>query len=247
MIATAASEFLFNIFGIESVSEDFVKWIVYACLGSVFWRLIRLMNGWKGWRTSRKKEVIFWVVSLPMFFAIVSFASTLGPPRGGKFRAGVITVARVATPSVVGGTNELVRSGVTISGIGVPQKIDEKGVNFLVVAKVDNPGQPSTAWNWKVTAILDGGTRLPALIPSVTFPQPFTIDTIIGPYSCKMEDNLLQSLSVNPLPQGSSKIGWLMFHISGISELPIGSQIQISFENVFGRKTVIEHPWDPPN
>lgn len=248
MTVTAFGDFLSGIFGIDSLAEDLIKYLVYTALGAVFWRLIKMMNGWKGWKTSKRKEFAFWAVSLPAMFALVTFASGLGGARGGKFKAGVIAISQFLNPIPFLDTTNQVKA--TMPGISPSawSRMDAKGANFLAVLKVDNAGPPSTAWNWKGTVEIPGGTKLDAIIPAVSIGtniQP--LNTIIGPYTPKNENNLIELIGLHQLAQGDSKMGWLMFHVSGITEMPPKSIIRISFDNVFGRQTVIEHQWMPPS
>lgn len=244
MLASVLWEWISSIFGIDSLSEDLVKYLVYTGLGAIFYRLTKLMNGWKGWKTSRKKEVMFWATSLPMMFAIVSFAAGLGEAKGGKFKAGLIYAGSLGNPVLnIDPTNA---AQMTIPGIGGPKKMDEKGVNLFVILKIDNIGPPSTAWSWKARIVIPGGTEIAAAIPGVLISSNSTpIGTLIGPYFPKMEDNLVSSMALTQLAQGGSKIGWLLLHIGGITQIPENSRICISFQNVFGKETKIEHPWEP--
>jgi len=133
-----------------------------------------------------------------------------------------------------------------MSGIGVPDvKYDDKGVNMLLVAKVDNSGLPTVAWNWKISVLLPvGGSPIPATIPSVFIQSTEPLPTVMGPYYVKMEDQLIQAMAVNPLPTGAGKIGWLVFNVAGFNEMPNGAIVKLSFEDVFGRETTLEHKWE---
>lgn len=115
---------------------------------------------------------------------------------------------------------------------------------LLVIAKVDNAGPPSTAWDWKAHVELPGGAKMTAGIPAVSIlTNSLPIPTIIGEYQPRNENNLLQLLALTQLEQGGSKIGWLMIHLPDITELPTNSMIHISFANVFGRETKAAHFW----
>lgn len=61
-----------------------------------------------------------------------------------------------------------------------------------------------------------------------------------------MANNLPSELSSNPLGTGAAEVGWIPIHINGITDIQEGTHFIISFEDVYGRKTVIDHDWMPP-
>jgi hypothetical protein len=59
-----------------------------------------------------------------------------------------------------------------------------------------------------------------------------------------MEDQLIQALAVNPMPHGGGKIGWLVFNVAGFNEMPEGAVVILTFEDVFGNETKLQHKWE---
>ena len=202
------------------------------------------------------KRKVFWIAGFFVAFLVVDvlvesarhFNGQMedirtANPRHGRFRAGFLSAFKINNP-IQSSTNQIT---VTMSGVG-PQnaKIDQNGANFGLILRIENSGQPSVAWNWKVSIYLPSGQQMEAAIPSVAVESAGPIATIIGPYYLKMEDNLIQSLATSPLPTGAGKIGWMIIHMNGINEIPIGSRFILTFDDVFGRQTKIEHEWGPP-
>jgi hypothetical protein len=71
------------------------------------------------------------------------------------------------------------------------------------------------------------------------------LPTVVGPYKPTLEKNLLQSLSFSPLPTGGANNGWCVIHINGLDSIPAGARFVITFEDVFGKQTRLEHVWIP--
>jgi hypothetical protein len=77
-----------------------------------------------------------------------------------------------------------------MSGVGGQSpKINEPGVNLVLVLKIDNSGQPSVAWNWKAHLVLPGGSELEALLPSVSMGSNQILNTVVGPVPLSQEGN----------------------------------------------------------
>jgi hypothetical protein len=110
-----------------------------------------------------------------------------GSPRKGGFRANFLTVSLLGNKIEVV-TNDL--SAATMSGVGGQSpKINEPGVNLVLVLKIDNSGQPSVAWNWKAHLVLPGGSELEALLPSVSMGSNQILNTVVGPVPLSQEGN----------------------------------------------------------
>jgi hypothetical protein len=125
--------------------------------------------------------------------------------------------------------------------------LDTNGANFELILRVVNIGKSaSVLWDWKVLAILPNGQRIPAQIPYVISVQGTPLATPFGPFRCTVENNLVQALVTRELPVGSAAVGWITFHVNGITKVPLGTRFVITFEDVFGRETVIQHLWDNP-
>jgi len=240
---------------LEGLLKDLVVKIILSCLFPVGVWLVLFIFGLEA-RVIRPKRKVFWIAGFFTAFLAVDllvesarhFNSQMedirnATPRHGGFRAGLISAFKINNP-MQPSTNQIT---VTMSGIG-PQNanIDQNGANFGFILRIENSGQPSVAWNWKVSIYLPSGQQMDAAIPSLAVDSSGPIATIIGPYYLKMEDNLIQSLATSPLPTGAGKIGWMIIHMNGINEIPIGSRFILTFDDVFGRQTKIEHVWAPP-
>lgn len=136
----------------------------------------------------------------------------------------------------------------TMSSAGGNAAAAQSGINMLFIIRVVNLGAPTTAWNWKASIILKGGGTMDAQIPSIAHfgdastPLP-PLPTAYGPYTLKMDDNLLGALSSSPLVSGAAKQGWIVVHVNNLTEPPEGATFIITFEDVFGRQTKIEDVW----
>ncbi len=168
----------------------------------------------------------------------------------GGLQASVIW-ASVASNKLQPATN-LLQVG-TISSVGSGHIAN--GLDMLFIVRVANSGQQSTAWGWKAYGILPGGKRIEGSIPSIAAifdtsdpktNQTSVVPTVIGPYSFTMDKNLPQSLSASPLTTGSGTIGWLIMHLNGLNTPETGMHFVITFDDVYGHQTKIEHVWEPP-
>jgi|GEM_PF-4239389 len=167
-------------------------------------------------------------------------------PRKGGFRAGFLALIKIDSIKFADlATNQV--STITMSGIGGTPRISEHGVQIGLIVKIDNSGQPSTAWNWKAHVEIPGGSKLEARIPGVSIQSNTIVQTVVGPFTIAPENNLISSLSVNPLPTGAGTIGWLMIHVNEISAIPEGARIVLTFEDVFSRPTKVQFVWTDPS
>jgi hypothetical protein len=120
----------------------------------------------------------------------------------------------------------------------------ESGINMAFVLRVSNSGRPTTAWGWRASIVLPDGKEIPAIIPQCTLPtNSGAFPTVIGPVILTKENNMLEALSFNPLATGAGEVVWLVVHVNGLEKPPEGSHFIITFEDVYGRQTKIDHPW----
>ncbi len=122
------------------------------------------------------------------------------------------------------------------------------GVDMLFVLHVSNSGRPTTAWNWSSMVRLPDGREVPAVIPEVGFVDSsrHKVNTVVGPFTLREENSLLQHLSFQPLGTGEAEMLWMPMHINGIASLPVGTHFFIDFRDVYGRTTRVEHVWTEP-
>ena len=204
-----------------------------------------------------KRKYFFLLASIVLFFSITMYERMdrqledirSGASHPGGLHAGVIWVGRIDDSQFKYITNAIPSTNdvFTMSSISTSPGNAQigKGVNYVVILRVDNSGEQSVAWGWKASLVLPGGSKLSGFIPSVGGVDG-TVPTVIGPIRMRLENNLLQSLSESPLARGTAKVGWLPIHFNGLNELPNGSVIQITFIDVFGHEVKVEHVWGPP-
>jgi hypothetical protein len=127
----------------------------------------------------------------------------------------------------------------TMSGIGT-NKLEEGGINLIVILRVSNSGQPSTAWNWRVDLKAPNGNVFSAVIPSVaSIAGNFT--TKIGLVHIGLENNLLSMFNETSLPTGTAKVGWIPLHINGLNSIEDNSELLIVFDDAFRNPVVKRH------
>ncbi|HUA68867.1 MAG TPA: hypothetical protein VMA13_10005, partial [Candidatus Saccharimonadales bacterium] len=135
-------------------------------------------------------------------------------------------------------------AGATLSGSGGNNLANAfGGINMLFVMRVSNSGAPTTAWNWRAYVVLPGGGVMDAQIPSVMGLPQTPLVTAFGPYTPKLEDHLIGALSSSPLPSGGGKEGWIVVHVDNLSRVQNGTHFVITFEDVYGRETKVDHLW----
>jgi hypothetical protein len=122
-----------------------------------------------------------------------------------------------------------------------------EGADYMMVLRVANSGPPTTAWEWQVKVVMPDNREQPALFPPLSLDLASMADlpTIVGPYHCTMENNLLQSLSFHKLDMGDAVNVWTIIHINGLKTLPENSRFVISFEDSYQRTNTFEHVWKP--
>jgi len=69
--------------------------------------------------------------------------------------------------------------------------------------------------------------------------------TAVGPYKLEGDKYLLNALASTPLETGAAGNFWMEIHINGLNEVPLGSLIIISFEDVYGHVITIQDNWTP--
>lgn len=121
----------------------------------------------------------------------------------------------------------------------------QSGVDVAVILHISNAGEPTTIWNCQTYAILPGGKEIDATIPEVVVSTNQSVPTLIGMVQLNKTNFLLDALSTTPLATGASGIYWVAVHINGISEIPAGTHIYITFDDAYNRKTKVDYMWEP--
>jgi len=226
--------------------------IEHVVWGAILTAIMRAWKWFNGASFDKKKELVFWGLGLLTFTVLLSMVQVVAKEvqkQQGGLHAGVIWVGRLADSQIMEITNSIPSTNVTVTMSGISTGPGNaqigKGVNYLVILRVDNSGEQSVAWGWKASLVMPGGSKLSGFIPSVGGVDG-TVATVIGPVRMRLENNLLQSLSESPLARGTARVGWLPIHFNNLNELPQGTVIQITFTDVFGHEVRIEHVWGPP-
>jgi hypothetical protein len=128
-------------------------------------------------------------------------------------------------------------------------KTMQSGADMIFVLRVSNSGAPTTLWNYKAYINLIGQDgkehEMDASIPSTIIRTNNVIMTLVGPITLTKENFLLDALSFDPMQTGAAGNYWLTIHINGMAEIPTGTHVIITFNDVLGRETKIEHVWMP--
>jgi hypothetical protein len=71
------------------------------------------------------------------------------------------------------------------------------------------------------------------------------IPTVVGPMPQTKQNFLMTGLSTEPLANGAAGNYWVEIHVNGLSELPAGTHIFITFHDVYNRYTTNDYMWEP--
>ena len=234
----------------RSLLTGLVTFIISCVLTGLAWLVLYSLG--KDTSIQPKKRKYFLLGSTVLFLIIISAYLTIHrqleaisktTPRSGNMQADVLGVVPIPPSHVQASTNIFVLTTnpvvATISGIGT-NKLEEGGINLIVILRVSNSGQPSTAWNWRVDLKAPNGNLFPAVIPSVAaiagnFP------TIIGEVHIGLENNLLSMFNETSLPTGTAKVGWIPLHINGLNSIEDNSELLIVFDDAFRNPVVLRY------
>jgi len=171
-----------------------------------------------------------------------------GTSLNGGFHPGVIMASIVPNTVAIAVTNLPAGQALpgTVGSGDFGTTVNSTGFNMAFVVHVVNSGRASSAWNWQASFILPNGQTLDASIPSISSISDNVIGTSRGPYRMGMENNLLQTLSFDPLASGAGLTGWFIVHVKGIDAPPVGSHFIITFTDAFNHIAKIDHYWTPP-
>lgn len=140
---------------------------------------------------------------------------------------------------------------VTGSGISSApaNRTMQSGAEAVFVLRISNSGMPTTLWNYKAYINIHGQDgkdhEMDASIPSIVAKTNNVMQTIVGPINLTKEDFLLDALSFKPIETGAAGYYWLVIHINGIPEIPVGTHVFISFTDALGREIKVDYPWTP--
>jgi hypothetical protein len=136
---------------------------------------------------------------------------------------------------------------------GVPNRskpFSEKKDGFIIfILHVANAGLPTSLWNYKAYVNLVGQDgqihEMDASIPSLEITRTNQVMTLVGPFMATRDNYLLDALSSTPMQSGASGSYWVEVHINGLSDIPTGTHVFITFDDVFDRETKIDYIWTP--
>jgi hypothetical protein len=241
----------------------FWSFLIIAAVIVTFWGLLYLFNQHHRMKPPRARIVIagcgfIGIIFLWFFLTVLAhFSAELRDMHNasvGRENRGILAGILCAAKSIPQPppTNYDI-SSVTSAGMSLSaeNKTYGSGADAMFVLRVCNSGPPTTLWDFKSHVILSeqgGGEReIDAIIPSMIIPKTNNaLQTIIGPYVPTKENFLLDALSQRPLETGAAGNYWLLVHINGINEIPIGTHVIITFHDAYGRETKIDHMWAAP-
>src|SRR2546421_12822958 len=72
-----------NALSLENITEDRIQWLLWAVICAGALRLWKYLNKWE---SSVKREILFWVVAVPLMMGVIALASSIkhGSSDAGK-------------------------------------------------------------------------------------------------------------------------------------------------------------------
>ena len=180
----------------------------------------------KGMTQGRQKSVWTAGVAVLALFLVVSIIAGLGSNRadtGTKMRA-------VIGPTIASKINN-----------------SDSDTSIVLILRLVNSGDPSIAWNWKLTTILPSGNTFTATA------SPSAIEGQLEGRDGKKVDiyqtNYLPSvLFSKPLAHGDGIEGWAQFSFKGlpVTSVQIGTRFKLEIDDAFGHRVETETAWSGP-
>ena len=161
----------------------------------------------------------------------------------GPIREGPVPTNNFSTTNLYNGMD------ITLGGSpsGQLSRGYSEGIGFIVAARIENPGETTTAWEWTAKIIFPDGTEAPGIIPSGTIPTNSIqyLQTLNGPMRLQGSEYLINELAFTPLESGASINGWVYIHFNGVKDIPPGSTIIIQYRDVRRHYHTIQDTWVP--
>jgi hypothetical protein len=229
-----------------------IRWFISKLLLSLLFDLVAAALGitmlmqflkkfWQEKFTDKKKirnTYIFGILGLSL--CLLTLKAAFAPPSAsGGFQANILWAGQIYAPT---NASPVITNG-TISGINDSHIQYAPGMDMMFVIRIVNTGPASSLWNWKSSIRLPGGSKIGGVIPSITGVSTTVVPTVAGPFLPTFENNMLQLLSLHSLGSGEPAEGWLLVHYNGLNTPQDGTLFKISFDDVFGNETRIEHTW----
>jgi hypothetical protein len=144
-------------------------------------------------------------------------------------------IAKLSEPLIAGRITQMFAGGATDSS--------GRQVTEVIEVYLENRGTPTTLRDWQLI-IRNDSLNLRAT--NCVMPEEFDFNTPIGLKGRVDRAHMLQEITMNEIPRGGSRIGWLIFVMPAFDQALItkGTQVIVTAVDAFNHPHVIERTLD---